>query len=51
MTWKEAIKYYFPNAEDDECDFILWEKTCFPFDREYTLDDLYRYYLTVNKET
>ena len=30
MTWVELVKKYFPNASEEEIDFILWEKTCFP---------------------
>ena len=30
MTWKELVKEYFPNANDEFCDFVLWEKTPFP---------------------
>lgn len=30
MTWIELVKKYFPNASDEEADFILWEKTAFP---------------------
>lgn len=31
MTWIDLVRKYFPNATDEEADFILWEKTCFPF--------------------
>jgi len=30
MTWIGLVKKYFPNASDEEADFILWEKTSFP---------------------
>lgn len=30
MTWDDLVKKYFPEASDDECDYILWEKTCYP---------------------
>ena len=30
MTWGELVREYFPDATDDEVDFILWEKTGFP---------------------
>jgi len=29
-TWIDLVRDYFPNASDEECDFILWEKTAFP---------------------
>ena len=31
MSWIDLVKKYFPDASDELCDFILWEKTCFPF--------------------
>lgn len=30
MTWVELVRKYFPQADDKHCDFILWEKTCYP---------------------
>ena len=30
MTWFELVRKYFPDASDDECDFLLWEKTAYP---------------------
>ena len=30
LTWIELVKKYFPNVEDEEADFILWELTAFP---------------------
>jgi hypothetical protein len=29
-TWFDLIRIYFPNATDEYCDYILWEKTTFP---------------------
>lgn len=31
MTWRDLVRKYFPNASDEECDFILWNRTAFPF--------------------
>lgn len=31
MTYQELVKMYFPDITDEECDFILWELTAFPF--------------------
>ena len=31
MNYIEFVKQYFPNISDDEADFILWNKTAFPF--------------------
>ena len=30
MTWLELVREYFPDATDEEADYILWEKTGFP---------------------
>ncbi|ERH59259.1 hypothetical protein O205_01220 [Bacillus amyloliquefaciens EGD-AQ14] len=26
MTWIDLVRNYFPDANDKQCDFILWEK-------------------------
>lgn len=31
MTWNDLVRKYFPNANDEECEFILWERTAYPF--------------------
>lgn len=30
MTWNDLVRQYFPNADDEMANFILWELTCFP---------------------
>lgn len=30
VTYRDLVREYFPGADDDICDFILWEKTPFP---------------------
>lgn len=30
MTWFDLVRKYFPDADDKECEFILWETTEFP---------------------
>jgi len=30
MTWRELVREHFPGATDQLCDFLLWERTCFP---------------------
>lgn len=30
MTFKDAVLEYFPDASEEEVEFILWEKTGFP---------------------
>jgi len=50
MTWGEVIRYYFPEGEGEGMiAYILWEQTCFPFDTEKTLDQIYEYYIKTIK--
>jgi hypothetical protein len=37
----KCVKYYFSNKSNKWCDGLLWEQTCFPFDMETTLKQLY----------
>ena len=30
QTYGDLVREYFPNATDEECEFILWERTGFP---------------------
>lgn len=31
MTWKDLVRKYFPDADDNLCTWILWTKTDYPF--------------------
>jgi hypothetical protein len=31
MTWLDLVRKYFPDATDEEADYILWGQTAFPF--------------------
>ena len=31
ITFIDLVRKYFPDYTIEECDFILWERTCFPF--------------------
>jgi len=44
LTNIECVKYYFPDITDLQADNILWEETCFPFDTEVMLSQLYTKY-------
>lgn len=44
MTWHQVFNYYFPKMKANEIDFILWEHTCYPFDGEETLKQVYKLY-------
>lgn len=41
----KIIQYYFPDKSNEECDYILWEETCFPFSNEIMMDQIYELYL------
>ena len=41
----DACKYYFPDWSNEECDFVIWEKTCFPMSTVTALSQLYQLYL------
>jgi hypothetical protein len=30
-TTYDLVRRFFPEATDEECDFWLWETTCYPF--------------------
>ena len=38
MTWADLVRKYFPDADDQLVEFILWEKTCFPLCDAETVD-------------
>ena len=29
MTWNDLVRKYIPNATDEECEYVLWNKTPF----------------------
>ena len=33
IDWLDVVRKYFPAATIGEADFLLWEKTCFPYGR------------------
>ena len=44
MTWPQVFRHYWPSMPEDEIDFLLYEHTCFPFDHEQTLKQIYKMY-------
>ena len=30
MTWVDLVRKHIPNATGEECNYILWNLTCFP---------------------
>lgn len=49
FNWVDCVRYYYPQYTDDECSFILWNRTCFPFDSDTTLKQLYELFLDDQK--
>lgn len=45
FTFKDCVKYFKPDADDEYCDFILWEKTCYPFSTEGIISNLNELFL------
>jgi len=45
----ELVLYYFPTADEEDIDWILWNRTCFPFGPiEKINDSIYEWYLKSN---
>lgn len=38
MTWWDLVRKYFPEATDEECEYILWEKTAYPMGNVNTVE-------------
>jgi len=32
MTWNDLVRKYFPDMDDQSCDYLLWEFTSFPLE-------------------
>lgn len=42
----EIVRYYFPEIDDEDIDWILLDNTVFPFgDLEWIAEEIYEYYL------
>lgn len=49
ITPDDLVRYYFPTADEEDVDFILWEKTSFPWGPiERINEDVYQWYLKSN---
>lgn len=40
MSGIDCLKYFNPDWNDLECDYYLWEHTCFPFSTEILITQL-----------
>ena len=46
MQPHELVLYYFPTADDEDIDWILWNSTCWPYGPiERINDNIYEWYL------
>jgi hypothetical protein len=41
----DLVKYFKPDLSDEECDYILWQKTCFPMSLKRTIEQLNEMFL------
>lgn len=49
MMPHELVLYYFPTADEEDIDWILWNKTMFPFNGIDEMNDsIYEWYLKSN---
>lgn len=46
MTVYDCVRYFDPSLDDQYIEFILWEKTCYPFSMKTTIEQLNDYFLT-----
>jgi hypothetical protein len=42
----DCVKYFRPEWSDEECDFYLWNFTCFPMSIEDTIKQLNEKFIT-----
>ncbi len=40
FTGIDCVKYFNPDWTDKDCDFHLWNETCFPFSTTIMIDQL-----------
>lgn len=45
FTAVDCVRYFKPDWTDKECDFYLWEHTCFPFSMEVMIEQLNKYFV------
>ncbi len=42
----DLVKYFNPKLDDEICDIIIWEETCYPFSLSLTIDTLNKMFIT-----
>lgn len=40
MSAQACIKYYRPDWTDTECDYYIWNETCYPFSTEKFIEQI-----------
>lgn len=40
MSANECVKYFRPDWTDEECDYYVWNETCYPFSTEKFIEQL-----------
>lgn len=40
MSPIDCVKYFRPDWTDDQCDYYLWEETCFPMNTDIWISQL-----------
>ena len=49
---EELVRYYLPESDDEDVDWILWNKTCFPYGPISKINDMvYTHYLKIKNIT
>jgi len=41
----DCVKYFNPDWTDEQCEFHIWENTCFPFSNELMIESLNEQFL------
>ena len=49
FTAIDCIKYFKPDWTNEECDFHLWNETCYPFSTDIMMSQLNEEFLTPPK--
>lgn len=44
LSFVDLMKKYKPDITEEEADFILWNETCYPFDTEAIIKQIYHFF-------
>ena len=45
FTGIDCVRYFKPECSDEECDYLLWSHTCFPFSTEIMINQLNQHFI------